>query len=454
MIRIISILFFLFSVACGFNLSLEEKKLIEKYPLKCISTGEWAPFNLIENNKLTGIGLDYWTLIQKRLGIQGECKIAKSWIEVLQSIKNQSADLTVATQGTKERLGYALFSKPYGHYPIVIVTKNDAGFIDNVDLMKDKTIAVGKGYAVTEILNQHYPSLQLKHVGSIDEALSMVNEGKLFATIGVLPVIAYKLNKHGFANLKISGSIPQKFSVSIMIRKDYEMLLPLINRAIDSISKKEKNKIYKQWISIEVPKKIASKYFYTLLVSAAILFIFFSAWLYMLKREISKSDTITKRLQKLVTIDSLTSIYNRYMFDTTLDKEIELSKRHGHVFSLIFFDIDDFKLINDRYGHKVGDMILKELAELTKNSIRKSDTLCRWGGDEFIIILHNTRKEHAVELANNIDLAIKLYRFANAVQLNCSFGVCEFKEDDTHESIISRVDKNLYESKKKTIGKP
>lgn len=435
-------------------LSTAEMPVINKSPLKCISTGEWAPFNLVENNKLTGIGLDYWYLIENKLDIKSHCSLAKNWTEVLASIKNHTADITIAAQNTQKRSQYAVFSKPYARYPIVIVTKNDTGFIDDINLLRDKTIVVGKNYTTVDILKKHYPLLHLKYVGSIDEALKQVNDSKAFATIGILPVVAYKLNRHAFPNLKISGSIRPYFSLSIMVRKDYAALLPLINKAIDTISTKEKDEINKKWITLRYEEKISRKYFYALLIGSGILFLFFMAWLYLLKKEISRKNKTTKELERLVTIDTLTSVCNRYMFDSTLDKEIALYRRHGLALSLIFFDIDGFKHINDIYGHKVGDTILKELATLVSEHIRTSDTFCRWGGDEFIIILPNTTEVYAQKLSENLDLLIRKAPFTHHISLSCSFGVTQFREEDTHLSLMSRIDYLLYDSKNMDTESP
>ena len=444
------LLFLLFLILPhALTLSPQEQSLIKKHPLRCISTSQWAPFNLMEDRRLAGIGIDYWHLIQQKLHIKSPCTLAKNWSEVLYAIKHHTADITIATQNTQNRLSYASFSKPYARYPIVIVTKNDAGFIDDISLLKNKTIVVGKNYSVAEILKKQYPNLHVTYVETIDAALQSVDQERAFATIEILPVVAYKLNKEAFPDLKISGSLSSRFSVSLMIRKDYEILLPLINRAIDAITEKEKRSINKKWIVFKKKAMLPRSYFYLLLISSGALFLFFSIWLYLLKKEISGKDKVTEQLKTLVTIDSLTSTCNRYMFDITLDKEIELSKRHHYRLSLIFFDIDNFKQINDHYGHKTGDIILKALAKVASQSIRKSDTLCRWGGDEFIIILHNTEEETARKLADNLDLLIRSHSFTSGIALSCSFGVTSFRVGETREALMERIDRLLYAAKKK-----
>ncbi len=443
----IFIFIFIFTYAQPLSLTSEEKKLLEQHPVKCISTGLWAPFNLLENGKLVGIGFDYWNLIRKKLGIKNGCKKAKKWTQVLTEIKEKKSDMTIASAPTPERLKYAIFSKPYVTYPIVIATKNDVGFIHDINLIKDKTIAIGKGYAVANILKQYYPELKVKYVESIDEALRLVSESKVFATLEIFPVIAYKLNKNKFYNLKISGSIPHDFPVSIMLRKDYTWLIPLINKAIDTINKEEENTINERWVKLHHIKKVSSKYFYILLIGAFITVLFFSIWLFVLQKKIINKDEKEKELKKLVSIDSLTSIFNRYMLDVTLDKEIALAKRYHTPLSIVFFDINGFKTINDVCGHKKGDYVLKELSTFVSKSVRQSDIFGRWGGDEFLIILVNTTKEDAIIFAKNIDSKIKQYDFKDSLNVSCTFGVTSYQDGDNRETIIKRADEQFYKEK-------
>ncbi len=445
--KFILLLFFVFLYGETLSLNPQEKALLQKYPITCISTGTWAPFNLWENNKFTGIGFDYWNLIRKRLGIKNGCKLASSWMEVLEEIKNKQADMTVATQPTKDRLEYAVFSKPYVTYPIVIATKNNIGFIHDLNILKNKKIAIGKDFTVDTILKEHYSHIDVEYVKSIDEALCKVENEEVFATIEILPVLAYNINKEKFQDLKISGSIPYDFSVSLMFQKEFAPLIPLINRAIDSITEEEKIRINKRWINIHHSKKISSTYFYMLLVSALLVVMFFTIWLFVLKKEIIKKNKKEKELKKLVSVDSLTNIFNRYMLDNALDKEILLAQRYNAPLSIIFFDIDGFKGINDTYGHKVGDFILKELSEVVSNSIRKSDIFGRWGGDEFLIILVNTKEEDAKTFAKNLELRIAKHDFTEHIPVRCTFGIASYKEGDTRIDMIKRVDANYYKEK-------
>jgi diguanylate cyclase (GGDEF)-like protein len=130
-----------------------------------------------------------------------------------------------------------------------------------------------------------------------------------------------------------------------------------------------------------------------------------------------------------------------------LSQQIEMSKRYSHGFCLIMFDIDNFKSINDTYGHKVGDNILVELAFIVKNTMRKSDTFARWGGEEFAVILPQSRVKTAVKIAEKFRLKIANNVFEDDLKITCSFGVCEYKKAYDAATLIEYTDKKLYEAK-------
>jgi len=233
-----------------------------------------------------------------------------------------------------------------------------------------------------------------------------------------------------------------------MLRKDYAILLPLINKAIDSIRQKEKNKIHEKWIMLHDDPKIPSTYFYILLFGSFFVFSLFGRWAFLLKKEIVKKNKREEELKKLVNIDSLTGIFNRHMLDKTLEYNIALAQRYGAPLSVIFFDIDQFKKINDTHGHEFGDYVLKEIAKYVQKNIRKTDIFGRWGGDEFLIIILEAEENNTAEFAKNIDNLIRKHTFKNNVNVTCSFGVSSYKDEDTLQSIMSRVDTRFYESKK------
>jgi len=146
--------------------------------------------------------------------------------------------------------------------------------------------------------------------------------------------------------------------------------------------------------------------------------------------------------------DTLTGLFNRNKFNSLLGKEIRRSSRYRNNLSLILFDIDFFKIVNDEYGHQIGDEVLKEIAKLITQNVREHDTIVRWGGEEFLLLLPETDLKGASIVAEKIRITIykqSLTKFK--LNITASFGVSILKDDDTEESFISRSDEALYEAK-------
>ena len=147
--------------------------------------------------------------------------------------------------------------------------------------------------------------------------------------------------------------------------------------------------------------------------------------------------------------DQLTGLYNRQKFHDVFTKEIRRNKRYGSSLSLIIFDIDNFKPLNDTFGHTVGDTILKGIASVVAINLRQTDTIVRWGGEEFIALLPETDLETALSVAEKLKESISQIEFSAINQpVTASFGVAMLNETDTESSFIHRADEALYEAKR------
>jgi diguanylate cyclase (GGDEF)-like protein len=149
------------------------------------------------------------------------------------------------------------------------------------------------------------------------------------------------------------------------------------------------------------------------------------------------------QLKKEVDTDALTGINNRTSLNTYLQNNV----KNKNEYAIIFFDIDDFKNINDSYGHDVGDTILKEFANVVTNTIRYDDFFARWGGEEFIIVLKIDTLQKALKLTQKIRKNINSNLFYNSITVTCSFGITMIDSLNDFDSIIKRADKLLYEAK-------
>ncbi|MBN2870500.1 MAG: diguanylate cyclase [Campylobacterales bacterium] len=158
-------------------------------------------------------------------------------------------------------------------------------------------------------------------------------------------------------------------------------------------------------------------------------------------------DDGEKRLLRMATTDALTGIGNRRMFEEVFQTHQKLSGRYGIELYLLMLDIDDFKCINDVYGHNVGDSVLKQLTTLVSSSIRTSDILVRWGGEEFAILLRSSDLQQAADVAEQLRQKIDEHPFDTIPHLTCSFGVTSIHPHENIESVFERADRALYRAK-------
>ena len=162
---------------------------------------------------------------------------------------------------------------------------------------------------------------------------------------------------------------------------------------------------------------------------------------------LARVKLLGEQLKEIAYTDSLTNIYNRLHFNRLLEAEMDKAKRYGGQLSIIFFDIDHFKQINDTHGHPTGDIILKEIASVISEANRSSDIFARYGGEEFIILTASTNIKGAMEHAQRLKQDIEQHRFTIG-RVTASFGVAEFNTtSDDHESLLERADKALYQAK-------
>lgn len=175
-------------------------------------------------------------------------------------------------------------------------------------------------------------------------------------------------------------------------------------------------------------------------VSGIMIVIFYLLLLSLLKGKI-------KEIHELSITDTLTQIYNRKKFNEAMESEIHRMKRYGGSLSLMMFDIDHFKKINDTFGHDAGDAVLIQVASIVKKAVRNTDLFARWGGEEFMVLTPGTGNKETADFADRIRQDLERFQFEGAGKVTCSFGVSSYREFDTPDSFIKRADNALYRAK-------
>ena len=161
-----------------------------------------------------------------------------------------------------------------------------------------------------------------------------------------------------------------------------------------------------------------------------------------------KSIIVEKNNQAM--FDVLTEIPNRLAYEKKATEEIARWKRFSNPLSLAVWDIDFFKKVNDSYGHKAGDKVLKTIAQLLNDRIRETDFLARFGGEEFVMFLPGTKEDEALKLVNDLRKKVEACGFhyqGNAVNITVSCGISSFRDGDSLENVFERADNALYKAK-------
>jgi len=188
--------------------------------------------------------------------------------------------------------------------------------------------------------------------------------------------------------------------------------------------------------------KVFSRSFYLMILSLLLVMIIINIFII----NIIKLKNVAEK--KAIT-DKLTGLFNRSIIDTLVQVEIERAKRNNKPISILLFDIDHFKKINDTYGHDKGDYTLKTIAEIAKRILRKSDYIIRWGGEEFLVILPETDLDGAIKVAEKIRSNVENYNFKDIGKVTVSIGVTMLKIGEPLDNAIKRADEALYAAKNK-----
>jgi PAS domain S-box-containing protein len=165
-------------------------------------------------------------------------------------------DILPCVLKTPERSKFLRFTKPYLSFPMVILTREDAAFISGVQDFKDNKVAVVRGYATQELLEQDYPDRKFYLANNLEEALKALSKGKVDAYVGNLASITYTTQKLGLTNLKVSTTAPYKFELAFAVRKDWPQLVNILNKSLESLPESKRAEIHNHWISVRFERGI------------------------------------------------------------------------------------------------------------------------------------------------------------------------------------------------------
>jgi len=425
-------------------LSYLESKFLKDNTFALMTSTKNIPFSFKKENTVKGIEFDLFKLISKRMGITYNIIEKPKNLSIFKYIKTN--DIYFEFNYSKDLLDLdkMIYSNSIFNIPIALATSNDKNFITDLSILSGKKIAILKNSDIYHKLKSKYKDINYIPIKTKEEGFKLLKNKKVFGYIDNVLSLSHTIIKEKLPNIKISGTVPFNLEMRIATNKENFLLINIINKIIPYLKKEEKEEILKQYQLTLINQIDDYSWIYKYILPLLLVLIIISIFNNRMRKEIFKRKQAEKDLKDSANRDSLTCIYNRGKIDKLIELQIKNSKISKEMFSIIFFDIDNFKQINDTFGHNKGDSVLIEMTSLISKNIRETDILGRWGGEEFIIILPKTTSDKAFILADNLRELISKNDFNLNKHITISLGIAQYTKKDTKEDLIQRADEAMY----------
>lgn len=412
-----------------------------------LTQADHIPFSFKNLNELIGIEIDFWKLISDKLS--KPFNIEEVLKDNILNIFSNSIKVKFVYSFKKESSDKNVLSNPIAKVPLALATKNGVHYISDLNSVEHVKIGVLKDLEIFESLKKDYPNVNFIEINTIDDGIYRLKNNLLFGLIDNLYTLSHQIEQFQIDELKINTTLKYKINIYLEVKKQNEQFIKIVNKIIDSLSEKEKSSIFNNYQLILYHNSIDIYYILKFVIPLIILLSVFIFLNYRLRNEIKKREETEKKLSDLANNDSLTGIYNRRKIEELCEAEIKRSERYLNELSVIFFDVNDFKIINDKLGHHKGDEVLIKIASVISQNIRTTDYFGRWGGDEFLIVLPQTnlhKTEHLIKILENILTTIN-FDLKMDRKISCSFGLSQYEKNDTLDSFLKRADESMYVNK-------
>lgn len=447
-----------FQVEDNYHLSLthdemEFLKNIKK--IKAVYVNNFAPLQNwnSKNKKPEGISIDIANIISKKLNIDIELQVVNSFEEALNFIKEHKADILIGIPNNYSFMDeYNLYmTKSYISSPIFKIENKLTVNADEYN----KILALPKKYLYDlDISIENIDSSKIIYYDNIEDCINAVNKGTADYTYGDLYSVESNTREKYHKNISViyKNKLNNDLCIGLSNNNDV-LLLRIINKIINSISAEELNTIvYKNTLytknKITLQSFIYSNYIEVMIFIISILVITSLSTYIIMKIRLQNKNKQNSLLKEKSETDSLTGIFNRGACKELISNYIE-NKSNDLYGAFFIIDIDNFKGVNDNLGHKIGDDVLKDLADNLKRLFRKSDIVGRWGGDEFIVFMKDldfsnlhVASKIATNLCNTMNKTVTYNDISQNISL--SIGIVFTKDNINFTELYQKADEILY----------
>jgi diguanylate cyclase (GGDEF)-like protein len=461
-----------------------EKKWLAEHPTITVAyDGYFPPYSFLDdNNQMQGMAVDYVNLIAEKLGVAIKIAPETVWQDIYQTAKlaNSPIDVVATMVEKPDRLTYFNFTKPYVFKSLVVFTRNDNTTLLKRKDLPGKKIVLVKDYQYSDRILQEFPTITPFYVPTIRDALEVVSAGKADGAIAYVAVADWYRNKYFMKNIHIAALYERKTAnESFAIRKDAPELASILSKMLANLSVQEKKQIAAKWLPKIDENKSYEQVAKQLIIITMIALLLFVLVMYLRKQnkqfKIAKtqlqqsnarlqqlSSSLEQQVQERTTklfqlsyTDELTQLPNKNAFFKKTEQLLDIALEQQNSLALVSLDIDRFKFINDNLGHKIGDAVIKLVAERIQKHRYDNDIVARFGGDSFNILLANVSNEQALVIIRKLIIALKqpYIVFNEPINISVSAGIAMFPSDGgTITSLLQRSEQALFKAKQEKTG--
>ena len=422
---------------------VQRQYLLDKGELVACIQGDNLPLEAIQSQAYVGIVAE---LMQEtfRRDVPVPLRVhpivaGESWQEALTRGRCDFVSMAVAS-GNDANFA---FSREYLQQPLLLATSIDTLFVSDLYRLSQRTIGTVHDQSLLERLRATYPELKFVPQKDPRTGLTAVANGELFGYVDESSVIANQIQKTYSDSLKIGATLDQGMGFSMAVGQGNTELLEILDNVAARISSDELaiQRAYNNWVSVRNETAFDYTLFWQIFAGVAVV----GAFLFMNNLRLRR---LSQQLLTMSVTDALTGVGNRARADQLLRSAHRNLKKGASTFGVILCDIDHFKTINDTYGHQVGDVVLKEFTEVLAASLRSDAKVCRWGGEEFLILINDTDEHGLKALANRLHAAISETTFSSGFEVTASFGFGMLDPNVSIDRNLTRIDAALYQAKK------
>jgi len=415
-------------------------------------TKDYLPFDYFNNGQYKGISGEIIKEISRKTGIKFINQYS-DFDDLSMKLKKGEIDILNIAK-TDDRLKYLLYPRPYSTERDIIVGRKDSKDVRDIFGLEGKRVAVIKGFWHYELLEKNLTEVNIVETNSIQESLLLLQKGKVDYLIENPTVVRYYTEELLLYDLVEKGVTSNDSYLYYGITKKKPELASIINKVLPLMDISELTKIGYDEVP-HVANNNHTQYLIIAIIGLVILLFFIILYVVKLIKALIKekmSSELLRQREQLLYTDPLTTLYNRNYFSSKIEHTLD-SLIYPQ--SFIIADINNLKITNDKYGHLLGDELLKCFAELLKQNCPSESLLFRMGGDEFLIIIENTNEVKADQIIKNLKTTSAkstiLVFGKEFINVSAALGYStRYFASETFDEMFRDADTNMYEDKKNT----